>query len=139
MNAKGKTWLIAALALGVCAGCSGLSAQLPGGGDNPRLFADVPPPPRSELISSYVYEAESHRYGTLLYKGRVDIDDIVREYKRLMPREDWVHAETLTSGETVLRYTKRQKPLEHCDIVIGKAGWTGSRYIIVTVTGARSE
>ncbi len=129
--------LLAALLAAACTGCS-WHPPLPGGaGDTARPFADVPPPPGAKLVGSYIYESGSYRYGTLIFRGRADANEIVGEYKRLMPREDWLHAETLRTGNTVVRYVKKRKPLEHCDVVIGKPNWAGSRYVIVTVTGSR--
>ena len=129
-------WVPAALAVALCAGCCAFGPSLPGGaGDSARPFADVPPPPGCKLVWSYVVEGDAHRYGTLLYKGRADQDEVTDSYERLMPREGWLFGEALRSGETVLRYTKRERPRERCDIIIGRPGWTGSRYIIVTVTG----
>jgi len=127
----------AVLLAGACAGCSWLCAPLPGGGgDTSRPFADVPAPPSCDLVWVYTYESGSYRYGTLIYKGRPDSNEVVDEYKRLMPREDWIYSETLRTDHTILRYAKKDKQSEHCDIVIGKSNWLGSRYVIVTVTGS---
>ena len=135
-----RVGLLVVLLAGACTGCSGLCAPLPGGArDTARPFADVPPPLGGKLVWSYVYESGSHRYGTLMFKARTDTGDIVGEYKRRMPREDWLYVDTLSVGDTILRYTKKAKPVEHCDIVIGKPNWLGSRYVIVTVTGTHQK
>ncbi len=127
----------AVLVIGACAGCSTLCAPVPGGGaDSPRPFADVPNPPRCDLVWSYAYESGSLRYGTWIYEGRPDTDEVVDFYKRQMPREDWRYDETVRTAETVLRYAKGEKQVEHCDITIGRANWLGNRYVIVTVTGS---
>ena len=135
-----RVGLLAVLLAGACMGCSSLCAPLPGGArDTERRFADVPAPPGGKLVWSYIYESGSYRYGTLIFRSGTDANEIVGEYKRLMPREDWLHADTLSVGDTILRYTKKGKPLEHCDIVIGRPNWVGSRYVIVTVTGSHSK
>ena len=132
--------LLVVLLAGACTGCSSLCAPLPGGGsDTARPFADVPPPPGCDLVWAYVYESGSYRYGTLIYKGSPDSDEVVEAYKRQMPREDWIYSETLRIGNTVVRYAKKDKQSEHCDIVIGKGNWLGRRYVIVTVTGSRAK
>jgi hypothetical protein len=132
--------LLVLLLAGVCTGCSSVCAPLPGGArDTVRPFADVPPPAGGKLVWSYVYETGSYRYGSLMFKSRADTGHIVDEYKRLMPREDWLYADTLSVGDTILRYTKKAKPAEHCDIVIGTPNWLGSRYVIVTVTGSHRK
>ena len=131
---------VGVLLIGACAGCSWVHAPLPGGpGDTERPFADVPPPPGCKLVWSYVYEGDAFRYGTLIYKGAPDTQEVVEAYKRQMPRENWVYTETLRTGETILRYTKTGTRPEHCDITIGRPNWLGNRYVIVTVTGSRAK
>lgn len=136
-----KHGLLAMVLAGACTGCSWFCSPLPGGGaDSTRQFADVPPPPDCDLVWSHVYESTQLRYGTMMYSGRPDADEVIDAYKRQMPREDWTYEETVRTAETIMRYRKKKNGrTEHCDVLIGKPNWLGRRYVIVTVTGSTTE
>ena len=133
--------LLAVLLACACGGCSWFCGPLPGGGaDSERQFADVPPPPEGDLVWSHVYESAGLRYGTMMYSGAPDVDEVIDAYGRQMPREDWTYEETVRTAETLIRYRKNNNGrTEHCDILIGKPNWLGRRYVIVTVTGGATK
>jgi len=91
------------------------------------------------LVWSHVYESGRFRYGTLMYKGDPEVQEVLDAYQRDMPRENWIYDETLRTADTVVRYVKRNGRTEHCDIAIGTANWLGNRYVILTVTGSHAE
>ena len=132
--------VLSVLVVAACAGCSWLCAPLPGGrSGSTRPFADVPPPPRCELVWSNVYESSLYRCGTLIYKGRPSADEVVEYYRREMPKENWNFKEKTGAAGILLRYTKTRRGREHCDIAIGETGGAGSRCIVINVMGLYSK
>jgi hypothetical protein len=143
MIGRWKGVLVVLAALG--AGCTSLSATLPGQDpETNRPVADVPPPPGCELEWFTAFDGSQHRYAFLVYRGRVSAEAVITHYEKQMPRENWQQKEVLRHDETIMRFAKAgakgAAPRQaYCDVTVCNSDWLGRRYVVVTVTGHRAK
>ena len=80
-------------------------------------FSDVPVPDGFKIITekSFILESAGVRAGVLKYRGKADIEDVVRFYKTQMTVYNWGLLNVLEYGERMLNFEREN---EVCVITI---------------------